>query len=238
MPDAVIVQHVRFEGPGRIRPWLDDAGYHVQTVRLDLGDALPDPWAVDFVVIMGGPMSVHDTAVHPWLAAERAFVGQCLARGTRLLGVCLGAQIIAAAAGVRVYRHSEPEIGWFPIEAVPLPGDVEALAFPPRAHVFHWHGETFDLPPGAIHLATSAVCRHQAFQLGRAVIGLQFHVETTPSLLEGLVEHAAADLVSAPHVQSAGALLATPPEHYAAIEPLLDAVLTFLHTAPAASGPC
>lgn len=231
MAHAHVLQHVAFEGPGTIAAWLERAGYQVTITRLDLGDALPENAALDLLVVMGGPMSVHDTGRHPWLAAELAFVGRCLADGTPMLGICLGAQIIAAAAGAGVYRNAEPEIGWFPIQAVQIPSGVDVFRFPSTAQVFHWHGETFDLPPRAIHLASSDVCRHQAFQLGRSVLGLQFHIETTAELVDGLVANGASDLVASPHVQPAADLLAHDPARYAALEPLVDAVLTFLGTA-------
>lgn len=175
-------------------------------------------------------MSVHDTSRHPWLIDEIRFVAQHLERGTPMLGVCLGAQIIARAAGARVYPNPEPEIGWYPIYAV-SPPDGSMFRFPAATTVFHWHGETFDLPAGAAHLATSEACRHQAYQLGSTVIGLQFHLETTPDLVEGLVSHGASDLVPSRYVQSAAELRAHDARRYGQLEPLLDSVLTYLTAA-------
>ena len=232
MRTALIVQHVPFEGPGRIEPWLAEHGYRVHTARLYAGDRLPAPGTADMVVIMGGPMSVHDTAELPWLEAEISFVRSSLERGTRLFGICLGAQVIAAAAGARVYRNTRPEIGWFPIDSAPTPAGADVLQLPRRTEVFHWHGETFDLPDGAVLLASSEATPHQAFQLGRSALAFQFHVETTPGLVEGLVEHCAAEIVPGASVQSAAELSARLPERCAALEPLLESALMFLHEAP------
>ncbi len=228
MGQAHVLQHVAFEGPGTIGPWLARSGYRVRTTRLDRGDGLPDCADVDLLVIMGGPMSVHDTARFPWLTDEIRLVGQCVRQAIPTLGVCLGAQIMAAATGARVFPNAEREIGWHPIRGVRSAPGVDTFDFPAETTVFHWHGETFDLPPGAIHLAESEACRHQAFQLGRSAIGLQFHLETTPDLVDGLVEHAGADLVPSRYVQSATDLLRHDSAPYARIAPLLDAVLSFL----------
>jgi hypothetical protein len=141
--------------------------------------------------------------------------------------VCLGAQLLARAAGAVVYPNTEPEIGWFPIEPVePAGGDV--FRFASSADVFHWHGETFDLPVGAVHLARSQACEHQAFQLGRSALGLQFHLETTAAVAHGMVENCGDELVPASYVQSAGEILDVPAASYQAINGLMSDVLTYL----------
>jgi GMP synthase-like glutamine amidotransferase len=227
---AAILQHAPFEGPGRIGPWLEQHDYRVEIVRPYAGDPFPAADAPDFVVVMGGPMSVNDTAVHPWLEPELSFVRASLERRTPLFGICLGAQIIAAASGARVYPHTRREIGWFPIEKVPAPAGLDVLPLPDRADVFHWHGETFDLPRDAVHLASSQTTPHQAFQIGRSTLAFQFHVETTPDLVEGLVTHCRDELVVSPSVQSADLLLDDLAERCAALTPLLETALAYLHT--------
>ncbi len=226
---AHVLQHVEFEGPGTIGPWLSAAGYEVGSTRLDLGGVLPDVSSVDFPVVMGGPMSVNDDARHPWLATEREFIRQCLRKGTRILGVCLGAQWLARAAGAAVYRRAEPEIGWFPIEPVDPVGGADVFRFSSATDVFHWHGETFDLPAGAVHLARSQACEHQAFQLGRSALGLQFHIETTPELVDGLILHGRHELAPRRWVQDEGRLRAAGADRYLALGRLLDDVLGHLH---------
>lgn len=224
---AHYLQHVPFEGLGSIEGWLSRAGYAITVSRLFESPTLPRPDDVDLLIAMGGPMSVNDEADLPWLVDEKTLVRACIQRGTPVLGVCLGAQLIASALGARVYRNREKEIGWFPIHAVP-PTTSGAFAFPESIDVFHWHGETFALPPGAVPLARSAVCEHQAFQVGRTTIGLQFHLETTPESAAEIVQHCADELVPAPYIQSREQMLAAPVDRYRAINRLMADVLGYL----------
>lgn len=221
------LQHVPFEGPGSMAPWLTAAGHHLSVTRLDLGAPLPAPEAVDLLLVMGGPMSVNDEQALPWLVAEKALLRACVQAGKPVLGICLGAQLIASALGARVYRNPVKEIGWFPVRGVAAPGSA-TFRLPPEVMAFHWHGETFDLPAGALRLAASDGCANQAFQLGRSVIGLQFHLETTPESAQELVTHCGDELVSAPCVQSAATILAAPEARYAALNALLGELLAYL----------
>lgn len=221
------LHHVPFEGLGSIAPWLEAAGYEITCGRLYEAAKFPDPGAIDLLVIMGGPMSVNDEKAYPWLAVEKQFIRKVIAREAPILGICLGAQLIAAAMGAQVYRNPEKEIGWFPIEGLQS-NDSSAFTFPPRVEVFHWHGETFDLPPGATRLAKSVGCENQAFQLGQSVIGLQFHLETTPESARELLNHCRDELIPARYVQSEQEILAAGPERYASINRLMDGILSFL----------
>ena len=227
---AHYLQHVPFEGLGSIASWLDAAGAEVTRTRLFAGDPLPDGAALDLLVVVGGPMSVNDEAALPWLVAEKQFVRAALERGVPMLGVCLGAQLMASALGARIYPNGTKEIGWFPVTAV-APEDASLFSFPPSLEVFHWHGETFDLPPGAVHLARSPVCEHQAFQIGRSAIGLQFHLETTPESARAITTHCRNELVPAPFIQSEAEILAAPDGRYSAINAVMGDILTYLTTA-------
>lgn len=199
---AHILQHVAFEGPAAIADWLAARGAVVSVTAFYAPDpVLPTLDGLDLIVAMGGPMSVNDEAELPWLRDEKAFLRAALQAGVPVLGICLGAQLMASALGARVYPNSEREIGWFPIHA--LPGTADTFSFPAQATVLHWHGETFDLPAGAVHLARSAVCRHQAFQWGERAIGLQCHPEATPASVAALAQHCANELVPAPWVHDA-----------------------------------
>lgn len=224
--DVEILQHVPFEGPGSIAAWLTARGADVGCTRLFAGDPLPRAADAGALIALGGPMSVNDEAELDWLRPEKRLLRDAAERGVPVLGVCLGAQLIASALGARVYPGAAREIGWFPIHGTP--DAAPCFQFPPQVLAFHWHGETFDLPPGAARLAGSAACENQAFQVGRNVIALQFHLETTPAGVEALIAHCRDELAPGPCVESEQALRAAPAARYAAINRLMDDVLTYL----------
>jgi GMP synthase-like glutamine amidotransferase len=223
---AHYLQHVPFEGLGSIEPWLLAARYEISGTRFYEAADLPSPSDVDLLVVMGGPMSVNDEEQYPWLAEEKRFIRKCVQAGKPVLGICLGAQLVACAMGARVYRHRHKEIGWFPIQSVGPVGDG-SFRFPSEVDVFHWHGDTFDLPPGAALVARSEACEHQAFQLGH-VIGLQFHLEITPDSVRQMVSHCRAELLPSDYVQPEATILGVAPEKYQLINKLLGEVLEFL----------
>jgi GMP synthase-like glutamine amidotransferase len=181
---------------------------------------------VDLLIAMGGPMSVNDETELPWLRAEKRLIRDAIDARVPVLGVCLGAQMIASALGARVHRNPVKEIGWFPIQAVP--GPPEAFRFPEECTVFHWHGETFERPHGAVHLARSRACENQGFQLGTHVIGLQFHLETTYDDATALLENCRSELVPGPYVQSEQDIRNVPRSRYRAVNDLMDQVLGYL----------
>lgn len=224
---AHCLQHVPFEGLGSIEPWLKAAGCELSATRFFEDTSLPGLNGLDLLVVMGGPMSVNDEAGHPWLVPEKRFILEAVRSGTAVLGVCLGAQLIASALGARVYRNREKEIGWLTVRASTPPG-AAAFRFPASFEAFHWHGETFDLPAGAVRLASSAGCENQAFQFGRTVLGLQFHLETTPRSARELVAHCRSELAASAYVQSEAAILAAPAEKYRAANSLMGEALSFL----------
>lgn len=181
-------QHVPFEGLGAIRSWIEERGHEEECVRLFAGDPLPEADDFEFLVIMGGPMSVNDEEGYPWLVEEKKLVRQLVEAGKPVFGVCLGAQMIASSLGASIYGGPELEIGWFPVRAAPESTDA-SFSFQEEATVLHWHGETFDLPEGAIRLASSPVCPNQAYLLRERVIGTQFHYEGSPDAVEGFLEN-------------------------------------------------
>jgi GMP synthase-like glutamine amidotransferase len=221
------LQHVAFEPPAAIEDWAQEAGHRMTGSHLYRGDALPEVAAFDLLVIMGGPMSVHDEQEHSWLAPEKELVRKAMEHGRGVLGVCLGAQMIASASGARVYRAQQKEIGWFPVRRV-TDQDMGAL-LPEWFTPLHWHGETFDLPAGAVRLAETDAVPNQAFQVGDNVLGLQFHLEATPESIGLLVENAAHEIQEdQPFQQAPQRILAQTTEASAAVRPVLWRLLDHL----------
>jgi GMP synthase-like glutamine amidotransferase len=194
------LQHVPFESPGHIRAWCAGRGHDLAMVRLYADEPVPSPSDVEALVVMGGPMGVHDDGQHAWMKGEQHLIGATLEAGKRVFGVCLGAQMIAHVSGERVYRNRFQEIGWFPLDTTPA---GVAFGLPPRFSAFHWHGDTFHLPTGSSLLARSDACENQMFALGENVIGTQFHLEVTPQDVAAMCDDAGDDLPEGPYVQAA-----------------------------------
>jgi GMP synthase-like glutamine amidotransferase len=183
-PSVCAFRHVPFEDLGLIRAPLEERGISIEYADLyRKGAVVPDITRASGLIFMGGPMSANDDL--PWLHQELQLISQAVERRQPVLGVCLGAQLIAKALGARVYRNAVKEIGWFEIQLTEAAAsDALFAGLGPAETVFHWHGETFDLPPGAEWLARSEACRNQAFRAGVGVYGLQFHLEVTPAMIE------------------------------------------------------
>jgi len=218
--------HVPFEGPAAIADWCAQRGHELTRTPVYSGGVLPAQDDFDRLFVMGGPMGIYDEAEHPWLIPEKAFIAETIAAGKTVIGVCLGAQLIADVLGARVHRNPHIEIGWFPIDLSEAGRDSEVAGFlPPSVEVFHWHGDTFDLPPGAVHLASSEACWNQAYLYEGRVLGLQFHIESTPQSVTDITTHCADELVPGPYIQSAERILAATDEDYARINGVLFGIL-------------
>lgn len=190
---VLIIKNTIIEGPGTIEDFLKKEDIPFSIVELGSVEAIPSLEEFNILVIMGGPMAVYEMDRYPHLSIESRIIREAINRGMRILGICLGAQMIAYCLGAAVYPGPEKEIGWYHIE---LTGDgikdpfMRSLAIHPRAgdfwkrfKVFQWHGDTFDIPPGAELLARSELYKNQAFRYGNNVYGFQFHIEITKDML-------------------------------------------------------
>ncbi|MBI4581083.1 MAG: type 1 glutamine amidotransferase [Planctomycetes bacterium] len=194
-----ILQHFWCEGADALESALLDGGHKTTLVKLWDSDPVPAAGDFDAWLVMGGPMNVDETDRHAYLLAERKLLGRLIAADRPVIGVCLGAQLLARAAGARVYAKRPREIGLFDIELTDEAADdpLFSLLNNPQ-EVFQWHGDTFDLPPGAVHLARSRRFENQAFRLGWRVYGLQFHVECTLSTVQNIVKACERELAELP----------------------------------------
>lgn len=221
-----VLQHVPFEDIGSMAAWCAEHDAKVTHTRFFESTDLPDLASIDLLIVMGGPMSVNDEDQFPWFKMEKRFIRDAVDRGVAVVGLCLGSQLIASALGSCVYSNDQKEIGWFPVEAVSSNEDV--FRFPETTTVFQWHGETFDLPPQAVHIAKSPACTHQAFQVGSNVLALQFHLETQPETVEDMIEHCGGELVEGAYIQTAEEMRATPDEVYKTVNKLMGDVLSYV----------
>lgn len=196
-------QHVPYEDPGYILDWCNRNDVRVSFTRFYENEPVPEPGNFDCLVVMGGPMGVYDEKEFPWLSAEKEIIASAIKNNIPVLGICLGAQLLATVLGAPVYKNSEKEIGWFDIYFTQL--EHMPSFFKNRQSqsmkVFHWHGDTFDLPENAILLATSEACKNQAFLYGDRVIGLQFHFEVTEASLESMIGYGRNELVKGRYIQ-------------------------------------
>jgi len=222
------LQHATFEGLGSIEPWLKAARHEITNTKFFESAELPDLKKIDLLVVVGGPMSVNDEADYPWLIDEKKWIQQAIDAGKATLGICLGAQLIADVLGAKVYCHSRKEIGWFPVTAIEHQSR-QIFQFSDNFKAFHWHGETFDLPEGAIQLASSQACKHQAFQWGRSVLALQFHLEMTVEAVKTIVEHCRSELIADDFVQEEAQILSASRADYQALNQQMDKLLVWLH---------
>jgi len=197
-------QHIGFEDPAFVLTWARQKGHSVTRTLLHAGE---DPGAVfDFnlLVVMGGPMNIYEHDKYPWLAAEKQAITKAIDNGKFVIGICLGAQLVADVLGAKVTKNAHKEIGWLPVvqaQGISVKKPFDAL---PREYMaFHWHGDTFGLPPGAILQSSSAGCENQGFMFGDRVIGLQYHIEATQKSVEGLIANCGSELVPAQYVHPA-----------------------------------
>ncbi len=194
-------QHVPFEGLACMEDWVRRPSNKVTATRFYEDGRLPFVELFDTLIVMGGPMSVHDEKQYPWLVQEKELIKKAIERGKKVIGICLGAQLIAEVLGATVSKNTYREIGWMPVTktaAAKTSGLFSDL--PDTMDVFHWHGETFNLPNGATHLLSSEACANQAFSYGDNVLALQFHMEMTHDAIKLISEYCQDELIEGPYI--------------------------------------
>lgn len=201
-------QHVPFEDPCVIKKWADDNGFNVTKTEFFKHFKLPDVREIDWLVIMGGPMNIYEYDKYPWLAEEKTFIKSCIDNKKKVLGVCLGAQLIAGVLGAKVTKNKFKEIGWFKMEKEKIKKGVFS-SLPDSFISFHWHGDTFSIPKEAIRIARSKACLNQGFSYDNdRVVALQFHLEVDKNWLNRNVKEGGVELEEiGPYIQGAAEML-------------------------------
>jgi len=198
------IHHVPYEGLGFIADWISDNNIELSQSLMYDSPTLPVTDQFDGLIIMGGPMSVGDVKEYPWLLMEKQLIADAIDEGKKVLGICLGSQLVAESLGSRVFKNPTPEIGWFPIKKTFLFHSWFTL-FDDKAEetFFHWHNDTFEIPEGAVRLFRSGGCENQGFQFEDHVLALQFHPEMNLPIIEGLLQASGNSLVPRQYVQNA-----------------------------------
>jgi GMP synthase-like glutamine amidotransferase len=200
--------HVPYEGLGCIANWITENNHEVNFTKFYEPYQLPNLNEIDWLIVMGGPMSVYDETLYPWLVEEKEYIRQAINSGKTVVGICLGSQLIAEVLGAKVYPNKQKEIGWWKVnrteasQGIPILGNLKH-----EFTVFHWHGDTYDLPEGSIHLLESKICKNQAFLYNEKVLGLQFHFEVMSGTVLRMVENGESELIESETVQSAEDIL-------------------------------
>ncbi|HKJ43214.1 MAG TPA: type 1 glutamine amidotransferase, partial [Sunxiuqinia sp.] len=183
--------------------WIRQNNHQLSCTQFYLQETPPPLSEIDWLIVMGGPMGIYDDDRYPYLKAEKEYLKRAVAQNKTMLGICLGAQLLADVLGAAVNKGKHTEIGWFPIrktEAGKSSGLIKLM--PDEMPVFHWHGDQFEIPKNSVHLIESEACPNQAFLYNDNVLGLQFHFEATPESIHGMIEHVGDELVPDKFIQS------------------------------------
>ena len=208
MPKIHFLQHVDFETPGYLESWANENKFPISFTKFFKPYTLPDVSEFDWLIIMGGPMGVYDDAIYPWLNEEKKFIRSAIEAGKTVIGICLGCQLIAHVLGARVYPNSQKEIGWFPVSLSDSGLKSEVLkGLPDNLMTFHWHGDTFDLPPNVVHLMQTPICKNQAFLYKNNVLGLQFHLEAQQENVLLMIRNCGDELVPGDYIQTEDSIM-------------------------------
>lgn len=221
-------QHVPFEGLGSIECELKHKCHKITSTKLYNEEINVCPKDIDWLIVMGGPMGIYDDEIYPWLKEEKKFIKEAISSGKIVLGICLGAQLIADALGAKVYKNKYREIGWFPVIKTKEAKDtVLSDVMPDKFEAFHWHGDTFDIPPKAVPIAESEACVNQGFIFDNRVLAFQFHLETTPESAAALVQNCSNELDGSRYVQPEEIIFENP-QKFCAVNRIMGSVLKAL----------
>ena len=205
------IQHVSFEYPGSIIKWAAENNHETSFTKTFEKLVFPETNLFDMLIVMGGPMGVYEEEKFPWIAEEKKFIHTAIAADKKVLGICLGSQLIASVLGAKVYPHTLKEIGWWAVQKTNHHPLTESL--PDEFMSFHLHGDTFDLPAGAEQLFRTKGCEQQGFIYKNKVAGIQFHPEIEHELLQNMIEHEKESFVQSAYVQTEEEIRQATPEH-------------------------
>ena len=219
------LQHVPFENLANIEIWARKSGYSISRTRLFLSeDKLPKVSSFDWLMILGGPMNIYEEIENPWLHAEKKLIEQAIKKQKLVLGICLGAQLIADVLGGSVTKNKYKEIGWHPVSLTPEAKKSFIFKnFPAKFQAFHWHGDTFQIPHSALHVAKSEGCTNQAFDYNGHVVGLQFHLESSLYSIKRLIKYCPSDLTQGKYIETLEEMLN--PKNISGLRPNLHELL-------------
>jgi len=205
-----IFQHAHFESPGNTLDLVNNQTNSITYTHFYEDFELPQFSDIDMLIILGGPMSIHDEDRYPWLKAEKEFIKKAIKLGKKVFGICLGSQMLANVLGADVYPNNQKEIGWFNIQKENTDKSNLISNFPDEALAFHWHGDTFNIPDGATRIYSSQATKNQGFIYGDNVMALQFHWELEHVNVEKLIEYSGGDITEGKFIQSPDQLLSNP----------------------------
>jgi len=219
------LQHAEFDGPAFLPQWAAKTDHTLSTVLVHAGQRLPLVSDFDGLIVMGGPMSLRDEPIYPWIADERRLIEQALLADKPVFGICLGAQLLAEVLGAPVTAGAHPEIGWFPVQTTTAARDSwPGECLPPQFETFFWHQDTFGIPQGATRIARTDAYENQGFVWERH-IGLQFHLEVTPEWAAMLVARDAEQLADHRFICSADRILAQAHHQYRQNNAIMASIL-------------
>lgn len=222
------LKHVPFEGLGSMEGMFIERGCDLSRTCMYEDQSLPSIHDIDALIIMGGPMGVNDDDSYPWLTLEKEFIESVIKLDVPVMGVCLGAQLIANVLGAPVTKNVHEEIGWFPVSRTKGLMDARVENLPIRFDALHWHGDTFDIPDGASNFLTSDGCANQGFAYGDSTLALQFHLEMLPSNVEAIYQECGSADKSGKYIHSLSEMLAPAEKFQEANHVLKNILETFV----------